>query len=161
MAVPLIRRDRPFYGLVVVVWWLATFVVACDAFVVVAPCANPVRPPAALSFMDNTRLYGIPKMFRWLTDQYPDILNRQLEEGLGADLNIDNFYLDMNGNYAGAALQAFLIGHYKCMNELTLCIIASTGIIHPATHGNAEGEMILLDETAMFKKIFLYVDRCV
>jgi hypothetical protein len=35
------------------------------------------------------------------------------------------------------------------------------GIIHPATHGNAEGEIIVLDETAMFKKIFLYVDRCV
>jgi len=77
----------------------------------------------------TTALFGIPKMFRWLTDQYPDIINRQLEEGLSADLDVDNFYLDMNG------------------------------IIHPCTHGNAEGEIILLDETAMFKKIFLYVDR--
>jgi 5'-3' exonuclease len=34
-----------------------------------------------------------------------------------------------------------------------------SGIIHPATHGNAEGEIIVLDETAMFRKIFLYVDR--
>lgn len=68
-------------------------------------------------------------MFRWLTDQYPDILNRQLEQGLSQDLQVDNFYLDMNG------------------------------IIHPCTHGNAEGELIVLDETAMFKKIFLYVDR--
>jgi 5'-3' exoribonuclease 1 len=77
-----------------------------------------------------TCLFGIPKMFRWLTDQYPDILNRQLEDnGLGQDLNIDNFYLDMNG------------------------------IIHPATHGNNVDEFIVLDETAMFKKIFLYVDR--
>jgi 5'-3' exonuclease len=40
---------------------------------------------------------GIPKMFRWLTDLYPDILNKELEEGLSADLSVDNFYLDMNG----------------------------------------------------------------
>ena len=70
-------------------------------------------------------------MFRWLTDQYPDVLNRQLEQGISEDLEVDNFYLDMNG------------------------------IIHPCTHGNAEGEIIVLDETAMFKKIFLYVDRYV
>ena len=68
-------------------------------------------------------------MFRWLTDQYPDIVNRQLEQGLSEDLEVDNFYLDMNG------------------------------IIHPCTHGNVEGEFVVLDETAMFKKIFLYVDR--
>jgi XRN 5'-3' exonuclease N-terminus len=62
-------------------------------------------------------------------DQYPDIINNRLEEGLAEDIEVDNFYLDMNG------------------------------IIHPCTHGNAEGELIFLDETAMFKKIFLYVDR--
>jgi hypothetical protein len=124
------------------------------------------------SSKSSTALQGIPKMFRWLTDQYPDILNRQLEaEGLAEDISVDNFYLDMNG------------------------------IIHPCTHGNAEGEIIILDgkrirvvyslhagqfamildadfcackaltplssfwfaitETAMFKKIFLYVDRYV
>jgi hypothetical protein len=77
----------------------------------------------------STALLGIPKMFRWLTDQYPDVLNRQLEQGLSDDLIVDNFYLDMNG------------------------------IIHPCTHGNNEGEIVILDETAMFKKIFLYVDR--
>jgi 5'-3' exoribonuclease 1 len=77
----------------------------------------------------STTLFGIPKMFRWLTDQYPDIINRQLEEGLAPDLDVDSFYLDMNG------------------------------IIHPCTHGNNDGEIVLLDETAMFKKIFLYVDR--
>ena len=32
-------------------------------------------------------------MFRWLTDQYPDIVNRQLEELA----DVDYFYLDMNG----------------------------------------------------------------
>jgi 5'-3' exoribonuclease 1 len=68
-------------------------------------------------------------MFRWLTDQYPNIINNRLEEGLGDDIAVDNFYLDMNG------------------------------IIHPCTHGNNDGELIFLDETAMFKKIFLYVDR--
>jgi hypothetical protein len=101
---------------------------------------HPVFQPPVLSDSDvcgsssssTTALTGIPKMFRWLTDQYPDILNRQLEaEGLAEDISVDNFYLDMNG------------------------------IIHPCTHGNAEGEIIILDETAMFKKIFLYVDRYV
>ena len=66
-------------------------------------------------------------MFRWLTDQYPDIVDRQLERGL--DVKVDNFYLAMNG------------------------------IIHPCTHGSVEDEIVVLDETAMFKKIFLYVDR--
>jgi 5'-3' exoribonuclease 1 len=68
-------------------------------------------------------------MFRWLTDQYPDIINNRLEEGLAEDIEVDNFYLDMNG------------------------------IIHPCTHGNNENELVFLDETIMFKKIFLYVDR--
>lgn len=76
-----------------------------------------------------TTLFGIPKMFRWLTDQYPDIINNRLEEGLSDEIAVDNFYLDMNG------------------------------IIHPCTHGNADNELVFLDETAMYKKIFLYVDR--
>jgi len=67
-------------------------------------------------------------MFRWLTDQYPNI-NRRLTEGLNDDKIVDNFYLDMNG------------------------------IIHPCTHGNSQDEIVVLDETAMFKKIFGYVDR--
>eukprot|EP00591_Stephanopyxis_turris_P009714 CAMPEP_0195527708 /NCGR_PEP_ID=MMETSP0794_2-20130614/29590_1 /TAXON_ID=515487 /ORGANISM="Stephanopyxis turris, Strain CCMP 815" /LENGTH=721 /DNA_ID=CAMNT_0040658691 /DNA_START=17 /DNA_END=2178 /DNA_ORIENTATION=- len=41
-------------------------------------------------------MYGIPKMFRWLTDQYPNI-NRRLSEGLTYDTVVDHFYLDMNG----------------------------------------------------------------
>lgn len=87
-------------------------------------------PPTSSTSTSTTQLFGIPKMFRWLTDQYPNI-NRRLSEGLSSDLEVDNFYLDMNG------------------------------IIHPCTHGNAEGQIIVLDETAMFKKIFLYVDRYV
>jgi len=77
----------------------------------------------------STCLFGIPKMFRWLTDQYPNIINSRLEEGLAEDIAVDSFYLDMNG------------------------------IIHPCTHGNNDSELVFLDETAMFKKIFLYVDR--
>jgi len=38
---------------------------------------------------------GIPKLFRWLTDQYPSI-NQRINEGL-KDREVDNFYLDMNG----------------------------------------------------------------
>lgn len=71
--------------------------------------------------------HGIPKMFRWLTDQYPNI-NRRLSEGLTQNTVVDNFYLDCNG------------------------------LIHPATHNNSD-EFVVLDEKAMFKKIFSYVDR--
>lgn len=92
---------------------------------------GPLEQPACLLHPSEstTALFGIPKMFRWLTDQYPDIINNRLDEGLAEDIAVDNFYLDMNG------------------------------IIHPCTHGNNENELIYLDETAMFKKIFLYVDR--
>jgi len=92
---------------------------------------GPLEQPACLlnPSESTTALFGIPKMFRWLTDQYPDIINNRLDEGLAEDIAVDNFYLDMNG------------------------------IIHPCTHGNNENELIYLDETAMFKKIFLYVDR--
>ena len=48
------------------------------------------------SLRKTTELNGIPKMFRWLTDQYPSI-SRQLREGLKDVQNVDNFYLDMNG----------------------------------------------------------------
>ena len=47
------------------------------------------------SSCSTTALHGIPKMFRWLTDQYPDIVNRQLEQGLSEELQVENFYLDM------------------------------------------------------------------
>jgi len=78
----------------------------------------------------STRLHGIPKMFRWLTDEYPQI-NRQIAEGLNSNNAppVDCFYLDMNG------------------------------IIHPATHGNAKDAIIVLDESVMFQKIFGYIDR--
>jgi hypothetical protein len=93
------------------------------------PTKNSASPPMAPPSSDSpTALHGIPKMFRWLTDQYPNI-NKRINDGLHVDRDVDNFYLDMNG------------------------------IIHPCTHGNNNDEIIVLDETAMFKKIFSYVDR--
>lgn len=95
------------------------------------PTTAPTKTPNqnyGFTTTTTTTLFGIPKMFRWLTDQYPNI-NRRINEGLSSKIQVDNLYLDMNG------------------------------IIHPCTHGNAEGVVIVLDETAMFKKIFLYVDR--
>eukprot|EP00978_Attheya_sp_CCMP212_P042601 scaffold262637_cov49-Attheya_sp.AAC.3 len=69
-------------------------------------------------------LMGIPKMFRWLTDQYPISINwRLMSEGLAS-----KEYRDVD-------------------------------IIHPCTHGNNEEELVALEETAMFRKIFLYVDK--
>jgi len=42
-----------------------------------------------------TVVMGIPKLFRWLTDQYPTI-NQRISDGLPGKI-VDNFYLDMNG----------------------------------------------------------------
>eukprot|EP00571_Detonula_confervacea_P013501 CAMPEP_0172307186 /NCGR_PEP_ID=MMETSP1058-20130122/8092_1 /TAXON_ID=83371 /ORGANISM="Detonula confervacea, Strain CCMP 353" /LENGTH=771 /DNA_ID=CAMNT_0013019281 /DNA_START=70 /DNA_END=2385 /DNA_ORIENTATION=+ len=55
---------------------------------------SPSSPPLTTS--STTALFGIPKMFRWLTDQYPNILNRRLGSAQSIP-PIDNFYLDMNG----------------------------------------------------------------
>ena len=52
--------------------------------------------PSSTSASTSTALFGIPKMFRWLTDQYPTI-NKRLNEGLTSDTAVDCFYLDMNG----------------------------------------------------------------
>jgi len=58
---------------------------------------NRVRKTYDYTSSDTTTsLMGIPKMFRWLTDQYPSI-NRQLNEGLNTNTVVDYFYLDMNG----------------------------------------------------------------
>jgi hypothetical protein len=62
------------------------------------PWTSKLSPPSPSSSQQSTTtaLFGIPKMFRWLTDQYPNILNRRL--GSASSIPpIDNFYLDMNG----------------------------------------------------------------
>ena len=77
----------------------------------------------------STALNGIPKLFRWLVDLYPIVLE-SVGEGLNSNqaVSIDNFYLDMNG------------------------------IIHTCTHSNND-KLIELDEKAMFQRIFAYTDR--
>lgn len=91
------------------------------------PLFTRPSPPRRQSSSSSTALLGIPKMFRWLTDEYPDILNPNLQS-LSSNVQVDNFYLDMNG------------------------------IIHPCTHAD-DGQIVYLDEVAMFKKIFAFVDR--
>lgn len=73
--------------------------------------------------------HGIPKLFRWLVDLYPIVLE-SVGEGLnsGDAMAVDNFYLDMNG------------------------------IIHTCTHSNND-KLIALNEREMFQRIFAYTDR--
>lgn len=73
--------------------------------------------------------HGIPKLFRWLVDLYPIVLE-SVGEGLssGNAMAVDNFYLDMNG------------------------------IIHTCTHSNND-KLIILNEREMFQRIFAYTDR--
>ena len=72
---------------------------------------------------------GIPKLFRWLVDLYPIVLE-SVGEGLSGSnaMAVDNFYLDMNG------------------------------IIHTCTHSNND-KLVLLNEREMFQRIFSYTDR--
>ena len=45
----------------------------------------------------ETKQFGIPKLFRWLVDLYPTVLE-SVNNGFNNDnMKIDNFYLDMNG----------------------------------------------------------------
>lgn len=63
---------------------------------------NLMQPPPQFRSSDrihrhSTRLYGIPKLFRWLVDLYPVVLE-SVGEGLSNNaMSVDNFYLDMNG----------------------------------------------------------------
>jgi len=83
---------------------------------------------------------GVPAFFRWISEKYPRILTRCVEEqsrggGVGVDASqpnpngfeFDNLYLDMNG------------------------------LIHPCTH--PEGEEPPGSEEEMYSAIFNYVDR--
>ena len=74
-------------------------------------------------------MYGIPKLFRWLVDLYPVVIE-SVGEGLSSSdaMAVDNFYLDMNG------------------------------IIHTCTHSNND-RLIANNEKEMFHRIFSYTDR--
>lgn len=55
---------------------------------------SPLKP---LQQRQETRLHGIPKLFRWLVDLYPLVVE-SVGKGLTEKaLSVDNFYLDMNG----------------------------------------------------------------
>ena len=50
-----------------------------------------------MSSKRETRLYGIPKLFRWMIDLYPLVLGSVGEGISNNEMTVDNFYLDMNG----------------------------------------------------------------
>ena len=66
-----------------------------DAFI--SPSSVPRRqlPLPRSQSSPTTRLYGIPKLFRWLTELYPLIVDSVGE--LILKKGTDYFYLDMNG----------------------------------------------------------------
>jgi hypothetical protein len=94
----------------------------------------PLSPtiPAFRTHEERSQLHvhhGIPKLFRWLVDLYPIVLE-SVGEGLSGSnaMAVDNFYLDMNG------------------------------IIHTCTHTNND-KLVTLNEREMFQRIFSYTDR--
>ena len=53
--------------------------------------------PRGPHFHRESKLCDIPKLFRWLVDLYPVVLE-SVNEGFNSKaMKIDNFYLDMNG----------------------------------------------------------------
>lgn len=97
---------------------------------------TPTKAPFQNSFGQSRKdrsevnvLHGIPKLFRWLVELYPIVLE-SVGEGLSGSnaMAVDNFYLDMNG------------------------------IIHTCTHSNND-KLVMLNEREMFQRIFSYTDR--
>jgi hypothetical protein len=93
---------------------------------------SPWKTTVERTHRDRSELtvhYGIPKLFRWLVDLYPIVLE-SVGEGLSGSnaMAVDNFYLDMNG------------------------------IIHTCTHSNND-KLVMLNEREMFQRIFSYTDR--
>lgn len=57
----------------------------------------PQHPSTHRSPISTTSLFGIPKLFRWLVDLYPLVVD-SVGNGISSNsMKIDNFYLDMNG----------------------------------------------------------------
>lgn len=82
---------------------------------------SSLAAPHTTASLSQSRLYGIPKLFRWLIDLYPIVLESVGEGMTGSKaMAVDNFYLDMNG------------------------------IIHTCTHSNND-KLIVFDEKAMFQ----------
>ena len=104
----------------------AAALAATHAFM--APTTHTAAPPRRA---ERTVVQGIPKMFRWLTDQYPSIMER-ISDGLPAQGErgavVDNLYLDMNG------------------------------IIHMCTHSN-DAELVVMSEREQFVRIFTFTDK--
>jgi 5'-3' exoribonuclease 4 len=98
--------------------------ITCQSFLRISKLVN--KPIARLR---STELYGIPKLFRWLIDLYPIVLD-SVRNGLTSPnaMKIDNFYLDMNG------------------------------IIHSCTHSNND-KLVEFNEIQMFNRIFTYTDN--
>ena len=109
--------------------WLACAAAALAAtHAFMAPATRAATPPRRA---ERTVVQGIPKMFRWLTDQYPSIMER-ISDGLPAQGErgavVDNLYLDMNG------------------------------IIHMCTHSN-DAELVVMSEREQFVRIFTFTDK--
>lgn len=89
-----------------------------------------LRPRGIAGSPPLTVQHGIPKMFRWLTDQYPQIMER-ISDALpeeGSESPVDNLYLDMNG------------------------------IIHSCTHSN-DAELVTTSMKEQFIRIFQFTDK--
>lgn len=71
---------------------LLGFVVSISSFI---SRPLPILKPIINPFRQSTELNGIPKLFRWLVDLYPLIVDSV--KGNSNKLDVDNFYLDMNG----------------------------------------------------------------
>jgi hypothetical protein len=67
------------------------------AFFMLLQSTNAFAPMRRGAPVRVQTVLGIPKLFRWLTDQYPSV-NQRISDGLGANSDeIDMLYLDMNG----------------------------------------------------------------
>lgn len=55
------------------------------------------NPSLRKYYSSETSLHGIPKLFKWLLDLYPVTVETLKDESHAKSMQIDNFYLDMNG----------------------------------------------------------------